>query len=128
MATTNAGSQSHNNNDEMGKMSINFSVDLVKQEVTLAAFLVGFALAFTRLETLPSSIWLLKLGVTSLTVSFTTGLLCLSTVAQAAQRLSVNQLLSHKGFVTWGIVQGISIITGIILLTLFIWQYSIPVS
>jgi hypothetical protein len=99
--------------------SVDFTVDLVKQQIVSAIFLIGFSLAFARTE-LSDGISFLKIAVFFLMVSFICGIFCVSIIATRVGRNIDSNPSSIPSVKFFGILQGISFIVGVLLIGLFV--------
>lgn len=105
--------------EEANQKGLEVAIDLVKQQVTLASVLIGFALAFTRVDDL-SNILMLKSAVLGLVISFVSGILALSIIATTIRRNRPGIVVARPTIQLFAIVQGLSFVTGVSLIALFV--------
>jgi hypothetical protein len=106
------------------KKSIDLTIELVKQQITLSAVLIGFALAFTRLDSsINASI--LKSGVLLLTLSFVAGIFCISILSTRVGRQMPGNILNLNSIRFLGVMQGLSFVAGVIFLSVFILIFTV---
>lgn len=109
----------YESDNEAAQKSVDFTVDLVKQEIVSAIFLIGFSLAFARAE-LSDGISYLKIAVSLLMVSFICGIFCISIITTRVGRNKDSDPSSIRSVQFFGIIQGFSFIVGVLLIGLFV--------
>ncbi|MBV9389004.1 MAG: hypothetical protein JOZ78_21520 [Chroococcidiopsidaceae cyanobacterium CP_BM_ER_R8_30] len=111
---------------EAKKKSLDLTIELVKQQITLASVIVGFAVNFSR-GGLPSNIAsniilinIFKASIASLTLSFLCGVITISLISVGVRKNQVDSVLRIKRVGSLGIIQGFLFVCGVILLAVFI--------
>lgn len=109
----------YKSNREAIQKGIKLTIELIKQEILSASFWIAFSILSFNQGLFDES-YLLKLSIISLIISVICGVLCLSILAT---RVSKNIDTDPSSFIQvriFGIIQGISFITGGLLLGLFV--------
>lgn len=107
---------------EAKKESLKISLELIKQQITLATVVVGLSTRFDMDSPSVSSveILVLKAGVFFMVVSFLSGVFALSSIAYAVRKNKSSNIVKQPNIEKLSICQGFFFVSGVVFLSIFV--------
>lgn len=103
--------------DKANQKSLDITLELVKQQITLSSVLIGLSLAFASNKSLEA---LLGVSILLFILSIICGVLLISTISTKVRKNSIEVITSIPSIKKLGMIQGFAFISGLITMALSI--------